>query len=86
MDIYEIKEFLIIEHEDDDLLLESLKLAAEEYLDNAGVRKDYTKELYKLAIKMLINHWYGNREIVGEAKELSFSLKSIIIQLNYRGV
>ena len=28
-------------------------------------KKDYQNELYNLAIKLLVIHWYENREIVG---------------------
>ena len=49
---------------------------------NAGV-KNFENDLYKLAIKMLVLHWYENREVIGEAKKLAFSLDNIITQLQY---
>jgi hypothetical protein len=55
-------------------------------MTNAGVNKDYTKELYKLAIKLLVGHWYSNRDIVGKADKLAFSLDSMILQLKYTQV
>ena len=52
-------------------------------LQNAGIKKDYQNELYNLAIKLLVIHWYENREIVGSANKLAFSLENIITQLQY---
>ena len=46
----------------------------------------YTKELYKLAIKILISHWYENRAVETAGKNVSkiaFGLDTIIVQLKY---
>jgi uncharacterized phage protein (predicted DNA packaging) len=82
----EIKVFLKVDHEEEDAFIQGLKLSAEEYLTNAGIKKDYTKELYKLAIKILISHWYENRavETVGKnVSKIAFGLDTIIVQLKY---
>lgn len=65
--------------------LSGLQLAAEEYMTNAGVNKDYTKELYKLAIKTLVNHWNDNRMITTDKSlnNLPYSLPAMITQLKY---
>lgn len=83
MELTEIKQYLKVESNEEDMLLMSLQVAAEEYMSNSGVNKDYTKELYKLAIKLLIGHWYDNRVLVGKTDKLAFSLDSIIFQLKY---
>ena len=86
MDLEELKLFLKIDDNEEDNLIQGLQLSAEEYLANAGIIKDYTKELYKLAIKILISHWYENRavETVGKnASKIAFGLDTIIIQLKY---
>lgn len=86
MNLEEIKLFLRIDDDGEDELLNSLKLAAEEYLINAGIDTDYTKELYKLCVKILISHWYENRNAVtvgSISKKLEFSLSSLIFQLQY---
>lgn len=88
MTLVEIKLFLRIDHVEEDELLHGLQLSAERYLDNAGVVKDYTNELYKLAIKLLISYWYENREAEKFGKtstKLKFSLDSMITQLKYCG-
>ena len=79
----EIKEYMKIDEDYDDFLIQTLIISAEKYLYNAGVKETYSNELYCLAIKMLVLHWYDNREIIGEAKKLAFSLDNIITQLTY---
>lgn len=81
MNVDELKLYLRIDGTEEDILIQGLQLAAEEYMTNAGVNKDYTKELYKLAIKLLVSHWYENRSIVGKADKLAFSLDTMILQL-----
>lgn len=78
-----IKEYLKIDSNDEDVTVQALITSAELYLKNAGVLEDYQNELYDLAIKMLVLHWYENREIVGNAKKMAFSLDNIITQLQY---
>lgn len=86
MELIYIKGYLKIDTDDEDILITSLQKAAEEYLTNAGVIKNYTKELYKLAVLMLISHWYENRRIVvvgSISKEIEMSLSPLILQLKY---
>jgi len=78
-----IKEYLKIDGNDEDITVQALITSAELYLKNAGVLEDYQNELYDLAIKMLVLHWYENREIIGNAKKMAFSLDNIITQLQY---
>lgn len=85
MELTEIKLYLRVDGIDEDVLISGLQLAAEEYMTNAGVNKDYTKELYKLSIKILINHWYDNRMINTDKSvgNLSYSLSAMINQLKH---
>ena len=78
-----IKEYLKIDSNDEDVTVQALITSAELYLKNAGVLEDYQNELYDLAIKMLVLHWYENREIIGNAQKMAFSLDNIITQLQY---
>lgn len=85
----EIKEFITDDSDDPKTiaLIKSLKVAAEEYVKGSGVNNstiNYENSLYKLAIMMLISHWYENRNIVAVGtitKEMEISFKSIVIQL-----
>lgn len=86
MELEELKLFLKIDDDEEILLIEGLQKSAEEYLNNAGIKKDYTKELYKLAIKILVSHWYENRavETIGKnVSKIAFGLDTILIQLKY---
>ena len=81
--LQEIKEYMRIDEDYEDLLIQTLITSAETYLSNAGAMADYENSLYKLAVKMIVLHWYENREVIGDAKKLSYSLDSIITQLVY---
>lgn len=86
MNLEDLKLFLKIDDHEEDALIEALQLSAEEYLTNAGINKDYSKELYKLAIKILVSHWYENRaiETIGKnVSKIAFGLDTILIQLKY---
>ena len=63
MTLIEIKEYLKVDGNDDDKLIEMLQLEAEEYLTGAGIAKDYTKNRYKLAVLLLVSDGYENRQI-----------------------
>jgi uncharacterized phage protein (predicted DNA packaging) len=79
----EVKEYLKVDGTDEDTEILGLIDAAEAYLTNAGVTKDETNELYKLAVKMLVVNWHENRQPIGKVDKLAFGLDSIITQLKY---
>lgn len=81
MKLDEIKEYLRIEHVEEDEVLSALQKASEEYMKNAGCVKNYDSELYKHAIKILISHWYDNRGITAVSNPVSYSIESIIYQI-----
>lgn len=81
-----VKQYLKIDDDADDLLIEGLINAAKTFMSNAGVIENTQNELYKLCINLLVCHWYENREITGNANKLAFSLESIITQLKYSEV
>lgn len=79
----EIKEYLRIDTGADDAAITTLITAAEEYLKNAGAVLSSTNELSKLAVKILVVHWYENHEPIGKTDKLAYGLESIITQLQY---
>lgn len=86
----EAKEFLRIDSDSEDTTIDALVKASKAYLKNAGITEPIDTEheqieLYKLAQKLLITHWFENREIVGKADKLAFSLNCILPQLKYCG-
>lgn len=83
----EAKEWLRIDGLDDDLILNSLIKTSEQYLKNAtGVEFDHTNELAKLFCLTLIVDWYENREFVGKADNVRYTIQSLLLQLSYGGV
>ncbi|GMA48659.1 DNA-packaging protein [Alicyclobacillus contaminans] len=84
MTLDDVKLYLRIDGTDDDAMLQGMMGAADSYIANAvGADVDKTSALYELAAKLLISHWYENREPVGSASALAFSLDSILMQLRY---
>ena len=83
MNVEDIKQYLRIEDDIDNFLLYGLISAAKNYMSNAGIQEKNENELYDLCIKLLVSHWYENREVTGTANKLAFSLESIIVQLKY---
>lgn len=87
MELEEIKLYLKIDGEYENILLESMKITAEEYLLGAGIQKDYEKKTYRLVVLMLIAHWYTNRSVINENGkvqiEIPFGIRPLIQQLQF---
>ncbi len=87
----EVKEYARIDIDEDDQLLETLIIAAEEYLKNAtgkeypetdenGGRIHYALE--KIYLQLLIAYWYEKRTPAGGVGEnFSYMTKSLMLQL-----
>jgi len=83
MTLDELKLYLRIDGSDEDALIQGLQAAAEQFLKNGGASSTNNVDLYNLCAKLLIAHWYENREVVGKSEELPFGLRSMITQLKY---
>jgi len=60
------------------------QLAAEEYLKNAGVAKDYANPLYKIVVTIIVGTFLENPSLVagsGNIGSLSITLSALIAQL-----
>lgn len=82
----EVKQYLRLEPDyvEEDFLLDSLILAAGQFIkSNTGIAVNVENDLHVLAIRLLVSHWYENREVVGKADKLAYSLDSILFQMNY---
>ena len=87
----EVKEYVRIDIEEDDPLLETMIISAEEYLRNAtgrqypetdenGSRINYALE--KIYLQLLIAYWYEKRTPAGGVGEdFSFMTRSLMLQL-----
>jgi uncharacterized phage protein (predicted DNA packaging) len=82
----ETKEYLRVDGDEDDSLIESLINASEEYLKNAtGKTFDNTNHLARLFCLVLVVDWYENRGLtVGKVGEkIRPVIDSMLAQLNY---
>lgn len=77
----EVKQYIKAEDTDEDTLIQGLIDAAEAYLLNAGISVNESNPLYKLAVEMLVSHWYENRQLIGQSGEIPFGLRGLITQL-----
>ena len=88
-----IKEYLKIDFDDDDRLLEMLLGAARKYLfDAVGYKPDETDERVKLLLLVLISDWYEHREYTEStlktqniSQKVRYTVRSIVLQLQYGG-
>ena len=91
----EVKPYLRVDGDYDDGVIVPLIRAAQAKLTGSGVNKpnedadEDTKYLYELAVKMLVSHWYENREqeIGGRTQHvITMGVQTIILQLKAGGL
>lgn len=82
----DIKNYLRIDYDEDDRLLQSLTVVAESYIRDAvtnldEVIKDYRElERVKLLIAVMVQELYDNREST-EKREYSYTVRALLTQL-----
>jgi len=85
VDIEELKKFLRVDGNDLDVVILGYQAAAEVYLSNAGVEKDYTNALYKVVVSMVAGTFLENPSLVvmgkGSSESLSITISALIAQL-----
>jgi len=85
MELDELKQFLRIDGDDMDIIVSGYQTAAETYLSNAGVTKDYTNGLYKIVIASICGLFVENPSLIVQGKgsldSLSITLQGLITQL-----
>lgn len=91
MELSVIKEYLKIDFDDDDRLLEMLLGAARRYVfDAVGYQPDESDERVKLLLLVLISDWYEHREYMeittktqSISQKVRYTVRSIVLQLQY---
>ena len=78
-----LKQYIRIDTDDDDILLEQLQQGAETFLKNSGITVSYENPLYCTAINMLVANWYDNRDNLAGKDTISIQFKNILVQLAY---
>lgn len=94
LSVEEVKPYIRVDYDDDDVLIDLLIANAEIYLRDAisdfdlKVSNDIEgrfKNKAKLAMLVLIKNWYDNRDFmefrVGE--KIRYTIQSIMVQMNY---
>ena len=88
--IEDVKNYLRIDYDEDDNLLQSLMVAAENYLNAAicnleeRLTEEKFKERAKILMYVIIQDWYDNRE-AGESKDFNYTIRSMMTQLQAGG-
>lgn len=82
----DIKLYLKIDGDYEDMMLLNLKTMAECYLSEAGIPNAYNKPTYRLCVLMLVSHYYSNRGVIVESvkysmEDVPFGARSLIQQL-----
>jgi len=80
-ELTELKNYLRIDHDEDNAQLSMLMKAAHEYLANAGVVTNNDSPLFRLAVMLYVGVHYENRDGAQKIDGFSHALQSIILQL-----
>lgn len=87
MNLATVKEYLKIDFDDDDRILEMLLGSARRYvLDAVGYQPDETDERVQLLLLVLVSDWYEHREYTSSQKvsqKVRYTVRSIVLQLQY---
>ena len=84
MDLAELKGFLKVDGTDLDVVLTGYQAAAEVYLLNAGVAKDYTNGLYKTVVTVFCGALLENPTLLnmkGGIDSIGITFNALVAQL-----
>ncbi|MED5017926.1 head-tail connector protein [Paenibacillus chibensis] len=84
MDLQYVKDYLRVDYEDDDLLINGFISAAKQYLRNAGVADQEESDLYNTVILMLVSLFYENREVTDKDIKIPTVINTLIVQLSVK--
>lgn len=86
--LQEVKDFLRIEHSEDDVYISSLLVSTRSYVLNAShPQADTSDELFKVAQLFLCSHWYESRSIISTINyEISHTIDAIFDQIKYNTI
>lgn len=82
----DIKEYLRIDFDDDDNIIDLLIITAKQYIKDT-TEKEYNDndKIYELCLKMLVSHWYENRNAIGNnVNEVPYSITNLLTILSYK--
>lgn len=80
MDLKTMKEYMRVDYDEDDQLINSLTLAAKGYLTKAGAIEQPDNELYNVVLMMLTTFFYENR--AADSGVIPGTINNLITQLS----
>lgn len=88
MDLSTIKNFLKVDFDDDDQLINMLIAAAKEYIVNAIGNFDEDKATHNLLLLNIVANLYENRSFLNSKnnEKVAYTIKSLITQLQLNEV
>lgn len=88
MDLPEIKNYLRIGHDLDDPYLSELITFSKKFIqEQTGVEYSDTDEVYKIAVKQVVAHFYDKRESVSDKTNVvvPYTMDTLIKHIGIRG-
>lgn len=88
MELNEIKHYLRIGHDiDDPYLIELISFAKRFIAEQTGVEYTENDEVYKIAIKQVVAHFYDKRESVSDKSSVvvPYTMDTLIKHIGIRG-
>lgn len=87
MELEELKEFLRVDGDDLDNVIRGYQLAAEAYLLNAGVPKNYDNPLYGVVVVVFVTKVMETPDLLSKKIEadayMGLTLNSLVAQLKF---
>lgn len=84
MDKQQVKEYLRVDFDEDDRIIEQMMAAAEDYIISAVGKYDRENEKANMLFKAIVQDLYDNRTLMvteQQKKRMSYTFASIILQL-----
>lgn len=85
IDLNTVKEYLRIDHEDDDVMLNTFLFAAKSFIQSYLKKKfsefEEIPDEFTVACLAIVSHWYERRQIVGtkdDGKELAYLFSGLL--------
>lgn len=86
MNLVDMKNYLRLDHSEDDEILSQFIAAAKSYIVNAIGRFVDGNPQFEIVAKMLVQHWYENRgmyESGTNGSSIPFTVENLMTQLRY---
>jgi uncharacterized phage protein (predicted DNA packaging) len=86
MELMDVKNYLRLDHDEDDQMLSQFIAAAKSYIINAIGRFIDGNPQFKIVVLMLVAHWYENRgmyESGATGSSIPFTVENLLTQLRY---